>query len=140
MRAVALALLALGCTHAQSPIRVGDCAPGEVSACFCEGVRPGWQTCGADRVLGACRCADGGPVTTPPAPCDEPFARCAEECVNLLVTSAHCGRCGNACPAGQLCYAGGCVLLADAAAIGPDVPPEDVPPEDVPDASDALDP
>lgn len=134
---LAAALLLLGCTSAQAPIRTPDCASGEVSACLCDGARPGWQTCSVDGQLGVCVCADGGPVVSPPPACEEPFARCGEECVSLLVSNAHCGRCGSACPAGQFCLSGGCVLVADADTARPDVVVDDM--TDVTDVSDVTD-
>lgn len=135
-RRLAAALLLLGCTSAQPPIRTPECQAGEVSACLCEGARPGWQSCGADGRLGACACADGGAMVTPTPACDEPFARCGGDCVNLLVSDAHCGACGRACPAGQLCLTGGCVLAADASPARPDVVASDA--SDVIDATDDV--
>ncbi|MFO0630446.1 MAG: hypothetical protein U0325_33135 [Polyangiales bacterium] len=65
------------------------------------GDRRGWQTCGADRRLGACVCGDGGASATPLPMCVDPFARCNGRCANLLVDQENCGRCGTVCPAGR---------------------------------------
>jgi predicted small lipoprotein YifL len=35
-------------------------------------------------------------------------ARCGERCVDLSADPAHCGACGRACEAGQVCTAGAC--------------------------------
>lgn len=116
MRPAHLALLlALGCSQPPAaPIRKPDCVTGAMAACLCEGDRQGWQTCGADRRLGACVCGDGGAPATPLPMCLDPFALCNGRCANLLVDQEHCGRCGAACPAGQICFNASCALLADA--------------------------
>lgn len=33
---------------------------------------------------------------------------CGNACVNVSSNVAHCGKCDNACPAGQLCSGGKC--------------------------------
>ncbi|MEM9190776.1 MAG: MXAN_6577-like cysteine-rich protein [Myxococcota bacterium] len=47
---------------------------------------------------------DGGSCRCPPA------ERCNDECVDRMTDARHCGTCGNACPGGQACEAGACVL------------------------------
>jgi hypothetical protein len=139
LAAVFVALL--GCTEASLPIRQPECVTGAVAACLCEGALQGWQTCGADRRLGACVCGDGGAMVSKPPACEAPFAVCAAQCVSLLVDNAHCGRCGSRCPDGQLCLSGGCVLLADAGSPRPDVPGDrpDAGDDATADATDAAD-
>lgn len=125
--AVVMAAIA-GCTQsAPAPIQLPECAPGAVAACLCEGDRQGWRTCGADRRLGGCVCPDAGASVTPLPLCVDPFARCADQCVNLLLDQSHCGRCGTACPSGQICLSGSCALLADASPMIDAVALEDAP-------------
>ncbi len=40
--------------------------------------------------------------------CHEGQAQCGQGCFNLSLTSAHCGKCGNACPVGHMCLHGSC--------------------------------
>jgi Stigma-specific protein, Stig1 len=139
MRPAHLALiLVLGCSQTPAaPIRKPDCVTGAMAACLCEGDRQGWQTCGADRRLGACVCGDGGATATPLPMCLDPFALCNGRCANLLVDQEHCGRCGTACPAGQICFNASCAQLADAGGggavdVATDVPKADVIADDAP--------
>ena len=145
MRPAHLALiLALGCSQTPAaPIRKPDCVTGAMAACLCEGDRPGWQTCGADRRLGACVCGDGGAPSTPLPMCLDPFALCNGRCANLLVDQEHCGRCGAACGAGQICFNASCALLADAGGGGAmdaatDAPAVDVIADDAPTLPDVT--
>ena len=50
--------------------------------------------------------------TTPPSDgavgCQSPLTACGNDCVSLLVSAAHCGRCGNACTTTQVCRGGVC--------------------------------
>ena len=49
--------------------------------------------------------------TTPPSDaggCQSPLTACGGDCVSLLVSAAHCGRCGNACTATEVCRGGVC--------------------------------
>ncbi len=52
------------------------------------------------------------PVPTPPSEgalcCQAGTAACASGCINPQTDNAHCGACGNACPAGQQCAGGRC--------------------------------
>lgn len=133
MRPAHLALiLALGCSQTPAaPIRKPDCVTGAMAACLCEGDRQGWQTCGADRRLGVCVCGDGGAPSTPLPMCLDPFALCNGRCANLLVDQEHCGRCGTACGAGQICFNASCANLADAGGSGAEDAATDVPKVDV---------
>ncbi len=147
MRPAHLALiLVLGCSQTPAaPIRKPDCVTGAMAACLCEGDRPGWQTCGADRRLGACVCGDGGAPATPLPMCLDPFALCNGRCANLLVDQENCGRCGAACPAGQICFNASCAQLADAGGggavdVATDVPGVDVIADDAPTLPDAPPP
>ncbi|MFO0627591.1 MAG: hypothetical protein U0325_18430 [Polyangiales bacterium] len=40
--------------------------------------------------------------------CTAPEQRCGDACANTQTSPAHCGRCNNACPTGQVCRAGAC--------------------------------
>jgi hypothetical protein len=69
--------------------------------------------------------------------CLDPFALCNGRCANLLVDQEHCGRCGTACPAGQICFNASCAQLADAGGggavdVATDVPKADVIADDAP--------
>lgn len=142
MRPAHLALiLALGCSQPPAaPIRKPDCVTGAMAACLCEGDRQGWQTCGADRRLGACVCGDGGAPATPLPMCLDPFALCNGRCANLLVDQENCGRCGTACPGGQICFNASCARLADAGGgvddVATDTPKADVVADDAPTVPD----
>ncbi len=77
--------------------------------------------------------------------CLDPFALCNGRCANLLVDQEHCGRCGTACGAGQICFNASCANLADAGAGGAvdaatDVPKADVIADDAPTLPDAPPP
>ncbi len=43
------------------------------------------------------------------AACASPRVLCGSSCVDAQTSAAHCGRCSNACPSGQMCAAGACV-------------------------------
>jgi hypothetical protein len=62
-----------------------------------------------DEVAGWCDATTsaGGGVT-----CTAPEQRCGGACVNPQSNTAHCGRCDNACAAGQTCRAGACQTSA----------------------------
>ncbi|MFO0602792.1 MAG: MXAN_6577-like cysteine-rich protein [Polyangiales bacterium] len=55
-------------------------------------------TCSAGRCAGGCSAGFGE--------CDGNFSNGCE--TNTATSAAHCGRCGNACPMGQVCAAGAC--------------------------------
>ncbi|MEZ4394351.1 MAG: hypothetical protein R3A48_25035 [Polyangiales bacterium] len=139
LRPLLVTAMILGCSErAPAPIQLPECNAGAVVACLCSGDRQGWRTCGANQRLSECLCADGGAVTTPPPLCSDPFARCGDQCVNLLTDQSHCGRCGASCPAGQICLGASCALLADAQAPR-DVVAPDAPDAETPDAGEPLD-
>jgi hypothetical protein len=52
----------------------------------------------------------GGPV----GPCDLGAVLCENACVSLAQDPLHCGACGNACGATELCQSGRCVLSCEA--------------------------
>jgi hypothetical protein len=69
--------------------------------------------------------------------CLDPFALCNGRCASLLVDQEHCGRCGAACGAGQICFNASCANLADAGGggavdVATDVPKTDVIADDAP--------
>lgn len=142
MRQLPLALIALLAACAADPvIAPRDCTPGQTATCVCPGAS-GVQTCGSDGRLGACACPDADvvgvdvAVTDVPAvdavspedrtapmdaaavvdagPADVPLVCDAD----LRTDPAHCGACGNACPAranaGVDCVAGACGILCRA--------------------------
>ena len=87
---------------------VGCCQPGDQVACGSEvgECSPGVQVCGNDRNYGACN--DVGPA---PEACNNRDDDCdasTDEGFDLTTDAANCGRCGNACPAGQRCVQGAC--------------------------------
>jgi len=65
--------------------------------------------CGAGRppCPGGLVCMSGT-FCSSPLPCPPPSTTCAMSCVNPLADSLHCGGCGAACPAGQVCLGGVC--------------------------------
>jgi len=67
---------------------------------FAVGVVPG---CGLENALVGGACKDG-------------YSVCGADCVDLLVDTSHCGRCGTTCPPGVGCAAGICGGPADGAA------------------------
>lgn len=57
--------------------------------------------------------ADG---SAPDAACPSYLLPCSDKCVDPQVDPAHCGACGNACAAAQLCVGGACVTQCGAGA------------------------
>ncbi|MFO0606915.1 MAG: hypothetical protein U0324_27330 [Polyangiales bacterium] len=64
---------------------------------------------GAD---GALTCADD--LTLGQGSCYAGTTRCGDACVDVQVNQGHCGACNNACPGGQTCTNGACVLQCPA--------------------------
>jgi hypothetical protein len=87
---------------------VGCCQPGDQVACGSEvgECSPGVQVCGNDRNYGACN--DVGPASEVCNNRDDDCDASTDESFDLTTDAANCGRCGNACPAGQRCIQGGC--------------------------------
>ncbi len=92
----------------------GDCDGNTGNGCEAD-LRTSLTHCGA--CGRGCSVSDGAPAcgagVCRVASCNPDFADCdgnaANGCeVNLLTTTAHCGRCGAACGAGNSCYAGRC--------------------------------
>jgi hypothetical protein len=54
------------------------------------------------------------PDTGEPGVCQAPRTLCGDDCVSLLSSAAHCGRCNQACPAWQGCVGGVCACDNDA--------------------------
>ncbi len=54
-------------------------------------------------------CAPGQNCINNACVCPAATTLCANACVDVATTPAHCGACGNACGAGKLCQAGACV-------------------------------
>jgi hypothetical protein len=68
------------------------------------------NACPADQNCVAGTCV---PLTTGPgaaSPCRAGLTECGGTCVDLGSDPAHCGACGNACPAGDFCSPQGCYL------------------------------
>ena len=105
-----------------------SCLKGETKICHCAGGTTGVQTCADDgKSWGGCTgCTSGidsgpdagldGPVTPVDGPAPDSFAcksgqtLCGKTCTNLLQDVANCGKCDNACTAGQVCSAGSCAV------------------------------
>src|SRR5687768_5624199 len=51
----------------------------------------------------------GGTGPTPVVPCTGGLTRCGSVCVSVATSSEHCGACGAACGAGEVCSSGDCV-------------------------------
>ncbi len=50
--------------------------------------------------------------------CSAPYQNCGVSCANVQSDFTNCGRCGNACPAEQICQAGQCACAAGGLACG----------------------
>ena len=101
------------------------CEPGNTRSCDCPGGLKGIQTCdSAGAAWGSCSScagtgADAGTTDSGVAdlgggadssPCGAHNTLCDSECVNLQKDSSHCGKCGAACKAGEVCSKGSCAL------------------------------
>jgi len=53
--------------------------------------------------------SDGGMDATADIPCSADQVRCGGQCVNVRQSVLHCGACGTACPAGNVCVNGACM-------------------------------
>ena len=86
----------------------GCCQPGDQVPCGSEvgECSPGVQVCGNDRSYGACN--DVGPASEVCNNRDDDCDATTDEGFDLTSDGANCGRCGNACPAGQRCFQGAC--------------------------------
>lgn len=58
-----------------------------------------------------CQCPRGDTCNGGICVCANGLRRCDSACVDTLRDAANCGRCGNACGAGQSCIGGACVSL-----------------------------
>ena len=102
----------------QESCRLGQC----VSTSFCQTQYGFWSAttgqCGPERGSGS-YCGSGSPCaegmvcarTYCALACPVGSTTCGRDCANLLIDPVHCGRCGNTCPAGQICEGGACVAL-----------------------------
>ncbi|MFT3774215.1 MAG: hypothetical protein QM820_53310 [Minicystis sp.] len=63
-----------------------------------------------------------GSTTTPGDGCDRGLVRCGDACVDIDASDAHCGACGNACGAGEVCVYRTCqangIYCTDASGLG----------------------
>jgi hypothetical protein len=73
----------------------------------------GYPDAGPDRVADTGVPDDGVPVDVV-TPCDASLTRCGGVCVDLGSAHDHCGRCGQACAARQVCTTGRCACVAGA--------------------------
>src|SRR5678810_1106375 len=79
----------------------------------------------AGYVFLAAACSKSGPSGTIPPTCSAPQITCGAACVNPASDAQNCGRCGNACQAGQSSQIGTCqcqpgVLTCNGACVSSD--------------------
>ncbi len=84
-----------------TPGRVMCVSPARAQVCDGRGATFAEMDCPGGCVLNDCMGSTN--------PCAAPRVTCGAACVDVQTTAAHCGRCGNACAAGQSCTAGACV-------------------------------
>jgi hypothetical protein len=113
-------LFALACTLTLSCGSSSTCPSPEVlCGSLCYDLRSDVSNCGrcgtkcaAGQVCtaGACKCPDGSTGDCTPAGCPTGQASCSGTCRDLSGDPANCGKCGTACPGGQVCASGQCML------------------------------
>jgi hypothetical protein len=84
-----------------TPGRLMCVSPSRAQVCDGRGATFSEMPCPGGCVLNNCMGATN--------PCPAPRVMCGTTCVDPQTTTAHCGRCGNACAAGDTCVAGACV-------------------------------
>ena len=72
------------------------------------GVAVALGACDGSSVVGGYG-SDGGMDAAMDVPCATGEARCGGQCVSIRDNAMHCGGCGNACPAGNVCVNGTCM-------------------------------
>lgn len=77
----------------------GTVCSSTTSPASCAPTCTGLSTCGPS----GCTCAPGGACS-----CEAPDTSCGGTCVDRRTSTAHCGVCGNACRAGEICFEGAC--------------------------------
>src|SRR5688500_4930905 len=107
-------LLAIACGDAAAPPAIGP--PADVGAWdgTVEGSGPPDDASDADPGDGGLDAArDGDADAAVPMSCPPGLAPCADGCVALVSDPAHCGGCGTACAAAELCTLGSCAAECD---------------------------
>ena len=84
-----------------TPGRLMCVSPSRAQVCDGRGATFSEMDCPGGCVLSNCMGATN--------PCPTPRVMCGAACVDPQTAAAHCGRCGNACAAGDTCVAGACV-------------------------------
>jgi hypothetical protein len=87
--------IGFGCSEASNPVGGAGAAGTATSGSAGDGAQGGSTSAGSGGSAGSAACPTG-------------LTACAEGCVDLTTSAAHCGVCGNACALGASCAAGVC--------------------------------